>query len=88
MNLPALLLAFVIASIFAAVYHLWRGGGLTYILFYLLLAWAGFFSGHFLAFFMGWTFLPIGTLKVGFASLGAIIFLFVGDWLGRLNPRD
>lgn len=88
MNLPALLLAFVIASLYASIYHLWQGGGLLYIFFYLLLAWAGFFSGHFFALFLGWTFLPLGTLEVGFASLGAVIFLFLGDWLGQLNPRD
>ena len=88
MSLPSFLLAFLVASLLGALYHLWRGGGPKRIFFYLLLAWLGFFGGHFFALWRGWFLLPIGTLKFGFGILSALIFLFVGDWLGRLDARD
>ncbi|MBT3314360.1 MAG: hypothetical protein HN390_07075 [Anaerolineae bacterium] len=85
MSLPSLFLAFLVASLLGALYHLWRGGGPKHILFYLVLAWLGFFAGHFLASWKSWYIYPIGALNLGFAILGALIFLFVGDWLGKIE---
>ena len=87
MQMPALLIAFIVASLLGALYHIWRGGNPKRILFYLILAWAGFFAGHFLALWQGWVLFNVGTLNLGFASLGALIFLFVGDWLGRIDQE-
>ena len=88
MPIPSLMLGFLIASLYGALYHLWRGGGPKSIFFYILLAWVGFFGGHFLATWRGWVFLPVGSLNLGLASLGALIFLFVGGWLNMLEAKD
>ncbi|MBT3188619.1 MAG: hypothetical protein HN736_06950 [Anaerolineae bacterium] len=85
MSIPSILLAFLIASFLGAFYHLWRGGGPKRILFNLLLAWAGFLGGHFLAQWQNWYIYPLGALNLGFALLGAAIFLLVGDWLGKIE---
>jgi hypothetical protein len=67
------------------LFHLWRGGEGKTLLFYIILAWAGFFAGHFLALWLGRTLYAIGTLQFGFATLGGILFLLLGDWLGRIE---
>ena len=85
MNLPAILLGFVIASLLGALYHLWRGGGPGRILFFLVLSWLGFLSGAFLADLRGWFLLPIGQLDVGIGTLGALLVLFLGDWLSNIS---
>jgi len=88
MPLPTFLLAFLISSLLGVFFHLWRGGGPWRILFYLLLAWMGFFAGHFFAVWRAWIFYPVGALNVGIGGLGALLFLFTGDWLGRLDDKD
>jgi len=42
--------------------------------------------GHLLASILGWTFLSIGPLHLGLATLGSAIFLFVGYWLSLIKP--
>ena len=86
MTIPAFFLGFIIATLYGALFHLWRGGGPKRIFLYFLLAWMGFFGAHFLALWLGWVLLPIGTLNFGIATIGALIFLFAGDWLGRIEP--
>ncbi len=88
MNLPSFFLALLIATLLGALFHLWRGGGPKRILFYVILAWGGFFVGHFLAAWRGWFLFRIGALNMGIAILSALLFLFVGDWLGRLDIKD
>ena len=88
MPIPSLMLGILIASLYGALYHLWRGGGPKHIFFYLLLAWPGFFCGHFLSAWLGRSLLPIGSLNLGFGMLGALIFLFVGGWLSMLEVKD
>ena len=88
MSVPSFLLAFLISSLYGALYHLWRGGGPKRIFFYLALAWMGFFGGHFLAAWLEWILFPLGTLNFGTGSLSALILLFVGEWLGKLDIMD
>ena len=88
MNFPSFFLALLIASLLGALFHLLRGGGPKRILFYLILAWGGFFIGHFFAAWSGWFLFRIGALNAGIASLSALLFLFVGDWLARLDIKD
>jgi hypothetical protein len=87
MSLPSILLSLVVASLLGAFYHLWRGGGPVRIVFYLLMAWIGFFSGTYLAHLKGWVFAVIGQVDVGFGVLGALVILGLGDWL-TLNIRE
>lgn len=87
MNLPAILLGVVIAALIGALYHLWRGGALARIIFFLALALLGFFGATFFAALKGWALLRIGQLDVGFGVLGALLALGLGDWL-TLNLRE
>ncbi|MGE5250399.1 MAG: hypothetical protein ACM3QS_09325 [Bacteroidota bacterium] len=85
MTLPAFLLGGLIATLYGALYHLARGGAAWRLLLYLLLAWAGFASGHLIASLWGWTVLQVGPLNLGPATIGSLFFLAIGDWLSRVE---
>jgi len=34
---------------------------------------------------LDWTFAAIGPVNAGMGTLGSAIFLFVGEWLGRVE---
>ena len=85
MNFPAIILGVVIAGLAGALYHLWRGGGPGRIGFYLALSLVGFFGSTSLAHLKGWRLIAIGQLDVGFGVLGALLFLFLGDWLSKIS---
>lgn len=85
MTLPTLVFGFTLSTLLGALFHLWRGGGAGRLLFYLLLGWAGFWSGQWLASRFGWSFDKIGQLHVGFASLGSLLFLLIGYWLSLVR---
>ncbi len=84
MTFPTFIFGFVCATLFGALFHLWKGGGIGHIALYLVLGWIGFVAGHLLAETMEWHFLDVGALHVGFGILGSIFFLFVGYWLSFL----
>ncbi len=85
MTLPAFLLGLLIASLYGALFHFWRGGGPGRLFFYLALSWAGFWGGHFLGVWRGWAFAPLGPLDLGWATLGAIVLLLIGYWLSLVE---
>ncbi|MEZ0394903.1 MAG: hypothetical protein ABWK53_00505 [Anaerolineales bacterium] len=85
MTLPALLFGIVLASAYGAAFHFWKDGSLGKLVLYIVLAWAGFWIGHFLGATLGWTFAAIGPLNIGMATIGAALFLFVGEWLSRVE---
>lgn len=85
MNLPPILLGFIISTLYGALFHLWRGGGLGHLLFYIILSWVGFWTGQFLASYLGLTFLSVGSLHVGLATLGSLILLLLGYWLSLVR---
>ncbi len=87
MTIPAFLLGLIISTLIGAAFHLWRGGSLGKLMFYLLLGWAGFWIGHFLAGQLGWTFLSIGPLHLGMATILSIIFLISGYWLSLIEVQ-
>lgn len=84
LTLPVIVLGFVIAMLLGALYHGIRGGGGWRLLFFLGLSILGFTVGHFLGAWLGWNFLLIGSLNLGMAIIGDILFLVIGDWLIRL----
>ncbi len=90
MTIPALLFALLLALLIGALFHLWRGGGGGKLLLFLVLSAAGFAAGHFLAVWRGWSLLRVGSLEVGVAALGSLLFLAVGEWLSLVNvtPPD
>jgi hypothetical protein len=85
MTFPALLFGLLVASLYGAFYHLVRGDGPRRLVYYLLLAWAGFALGHLVGGWFGWSFLRFGSLNGGVATVGCFIFLAAGDWLGRIE---
>lgn len=89
MTLPAFVFGFLLSSLYGAAFHLWKGGSLARLFFYLGLSWAGFISGHLLGGSFGWTFLSVGPLNAGLASIGSLIFLGVGYWLSlvQIQPK-
>lgn len=88
MTIPSLLFALMIASLYGALYHLIRGGGLGRLLLFMIFGWTGFAAGHFLGIWRDWVFLPLGELNLGLSTLGSLFFLLVGDWVSSIRVRD
>lgn len=85
MTIPSFLFGILISSLYGALFHLLRGGGLGRLLLYVILAWAGFWAGQYLAGQIGWTFLSLGPLHLGMATLGSLVFLGIGYWLSLIE---
>jgi hypothetical protein len=87
MTLSVLLLAFLFSSILGLVFHVIVGGRGWRILFYLFLSWLGFILGNGLGGSIGWEIWNVGMIKTIPASLGSIILLLLGWWLGKVQKR-
>lgn len=85
MTSPALLYGFCVATILGAAFHLWKDGGIGFLLFYILLSWTGFWLGHVIGENLDCTFWSVGTLNVGTGSIGSMILLLVGYWLSLVK---
>ena len=85
MTFPSILIGIVISSLYGAVFHLIRNGGLGRLILYLILAWIGFWLGHLVAIRFGWSLLAYGPLQLGAATLGAAATLFLGHWLSQVE---
>ncbi len=85
MPFPSLILGALLSTLYGAIFHLWRGGGLGRLFLYLILGWVGFWAGHALASHFNWTFDSLGALHVGTASVLSFLFLFVGYWLSLVE---
>ncbi len=88
MTLPTFLLAFLIALLYGALYHLIRGGRFWRLFLYFGLSILGFGIGHLIGLWRGWTFIPLGALNLGLSSLGSVLILVVGDWLSRIEAKE
>jgi len=88
MTLPSFLIGIVISSLYGAIFHLWRGGGLGRLILYIILAWIGFWAGHFTGNALNWTFFSLGPLRLGTATIGTVISLGVGYWLSLVETRN
>lgn len=88
MTLPSIVFGIVISSLYGAVFHLYRGGGFGHLLLYLFMAWIGFWIGHLIGTKMGWTFLSLGPLNLGMATIGAAIMLVIGYWLSLVDLKN
>jgi len=85
MTLPAILFGIVLSTTYGTAFHFWKDGGLSKLFLYILLAWLGFWIGHFIGDKIAWNFAAIGPINTGLATLGSALFLFVGDWLGHIE---
>jgi hypothetical protein len=85
MTIPAILFGIVLSTTYGTAFHVWKGGNLRKLFLYVILAWLGFLIGHFVGGLIGWSFAAVGPINTGMATLGSVIFLFVGEWLSRVE---
>lgn len=77
----AVVLGFLLATAYAAAFHLILGGPARRLLLYLGAAWLGFALGHFAGDLLNVTLLKLGALYLLPASLGAWSGLILSWWL-------
>ncbi len=87
MTLPTLIFGGLVATLYGAIFHLIRGGGLGKLIIYILLSWAGFFLGQYIGERTGLEFIKIGALNLGIASITSITFMIVGYWIFKGRPQ-
>jgi hypothetical protein len=85
MTIPSIIFGIAIGGFLGAGFHFWRGGSSQRLMIYLMLAQFGFWGGHYLASYLGWTFAPVGPLQVGMGVIGAAFVLILADVLGRIE---
>lgn len=78
---PPLIFSVVLASIYAAVFHLWRGKTVKEWLLYWLAALLGFGLGQLIGNSLGLDVLMVGQVHVVEATLISWLFLEVARWL-------
>lgn len=85
----ALVLGFLLATIYGAAFHLVFGGAIKRLILFLAAAWFGFFIGQFVGDFLNFEILKLGKIHLLSATLGAWLMLFFASWLvGQdSNPR-
>jgi uncharacterized membrane protein YeaQ/YmgE (transglycosylase-associated protein family) len=76
-------LAFILATLLGAGFHVWQGGAARWLLLYLLTGWVGFAVGHVVGGLVGFTLFSVGNLHVVPAILGSAIALFTARWLAQ-----
>lgn len=81
MSLPGVILGIAFSTFYGALFHLLRGGSLPRLFLYIFLSWVGFWMGHWFGEEIGWTFLSIGTLRLGIATIGSLLVMVLGYWL-------
>jgi hypothetical protein len=86
MTFPSVLLALMLALAYGALYHLIRGGGFWRLMYFLGLSFGGFAAGHIIGLWRGWQVFPLGSVNLGLSSIGSLLALLLGDWLGRVGP--
>jgi hypothetical protein len=77
MTIHAILLAFVIASLLGALYHLIRGGSLRRLGLFILASNLSFFLGHVLSEILHWQLLRLGSINLFPAMLATILGLIL-----------
>ena len=89
LQMPALFLSLVLASLYAALFFLWQGRRLRDLVFFWLAALVGFASGHLVGTLWGFVPWTIGQVHILEATFVAILFLVIARWLGQeKKPHD
>jgi len=83
MTIPALLLGLLISTFLGVAFHLWRGGGLGHLIFFVIMGWIGFWVGQLIGEWLGFTFFSYGPLHLGTAIIACLLFLTIARWLGK-----
>ena len=87
MPIPTIVFGVLLSTLYGGLYHLIRGGKTRKLLLFLALAWAGFWLGDMLGWLLGWTFGQIGIMNAGMGTLGAFLFLGIGDLVSLVLVR-
>ncbi len=85
MTVPAILFGTLVATLFGAAFHLWKGEGLGRLILYILLGWLGFWAGHIIAGQLDLRFLDIGPLHFGPAVVISLVTIGVGYWFSLVR---
>jgi hypothetical protein len=85
MTFPAIIYGIILSTVYGTAFHFWKNGSLNRLFLYVLLSWLGFWAGHIVGGALGWSFAAIGPINAGMATLGSALFLFVGEWLSRVE---
>jgi hypothetical protein len=85
MPIPTIVFGVILSTLYGAFYHLIRGGSLRRMLFFFVLAWAGFWLGDLLGWYMGWNFASTGVLNAGMGTVLSLVFLVEGDFVSRIR---
>jgi hypothetical protein len=83
---PPVILSFVIASICAGLFNLWRNGSPRDLVFYLVAAWVGFAIGQAAGLLIGLNWGKIGSVYVVEGTIFCWLLLFLMNWLRM--PRE
>ncbi|HEY3311442.1 MAG TPA: hypothetical protein VGK00_07360 [Anaerolineales bacterium] len=83
MPLPTIAFGILLSTCCGAFYHFIRGGSSKKLALYLILAWAGFWAGDSLGWYLGWSVVPVGVLNAGTGAIFSFIFLGIGDLVSR-----
>lgn len=78
---PAYLLIFLLAVIYAALFHLWRGRRSSDLAVSLVMALVGMVAGQLLAPLLGISLLQIGDVYVLVDTLLAWVLMLAANWL-------
>jgi hypothetical protein len=85
-NLPGILLGWLLASAIGLVFHLVRGGRLGRMALYLVSAWLGFGLGHWIGEWLHIDALRVGAINLLTAVLGALLALGLTEILAPSGP--
>ncbi len=85
MTLPAILLGILLSTLYGSVFHLFRGGGTSRLILYIVLALIGFWVGQLLASYFGFSIIKVGPLHIGLATISSWLFIGIGHWLSLVN---
>ena len=85
MTLPGIVFGIVLSTAYGTAFHVWKDGSINRLILFVILSWLGFWIGHFVGGAIQWTFAAAGPVNTGMATLGSLAFLFVGEWLSRVE---
>jgi hypothetical protein len=85
MPFPTIAFGVLLSTLYAAAYHLVRGGTTKKLFLFMLLSWAGFWLGDTLGWTMGWNFGAIGILNAGMGTIISFVFILAGDLISRIQ---
>jgi hypothetical protein len=88
MTIPILVFGILLASLYGALFHLWKDGGLGRLIMYILLSWVGFAVGAWAGAALRWDFWSVGSLRIGMATVGSAFFLAAGHWLSLIQVEN